>query len=87
MAIKPCRECGQQVSTEAAACPHCGVPSPTGAPPRPEPQPQPQVIVEGTSVGRVATGVFSGILGCFVAPFVVGFALLILLVAVGTCGG
>lgn len=29
MALKPCRECGQQVSEEAAACPHCGVTAPT----------------------------------------------------------
>ena len=28
MALVPCRECGQQVSTEAPACPHCGVPQP-----------------------------------------------------------
>ena len=25
MALAPCRECGRQVSTEAATCPHCGV--------------------------------------------------------------
>lgn len=24
MALTPCRECGGQVSTEAAFCPHCG---------------------------------------------------------------
>jgi hypothetical protein len=29
MALKPCRECGEQVSTESAHCPHCGVPHPT----------------------------------------------------------
>jgi hypothetical protein len=29
MALKPCRECGQQVSTDAETCPHCGVRSPT----------------------------------------------------------
>lgn len=29
MAIKSCRECGKDVSTEAAVCPHCGVPKPT----------------------------------------------------------
>lgn len=29
MAIKPCRECKKDVSTEAAVCPHCGVPKPT----------------------------------------------------------
>ncbi len=31
MALVPCRECGQQVSTEAPACPHCGVPQPVPA--------------------------------------------------------
>lgn len=29
MALGQCRECGKQVSTEAASCPHCGVPQPT----------------------------------------------------------
>jgi hypothetical protein len=28
VALGSCRECGQRVSTEAIACPHCGVPSP-----------------------------------------------------------
>lgn len=28
MALKPCRECGEPVSTEAKKCPHCGVGSP-----------------------------------------------------------
>ena len=26
MPLKPCRECGKQVSTEATKCPQCGVP-------------------------------------------------------------
>ena len=26
MALASCRECGKEVSTEAAACPHCGAP-------------------------------------------------------------
>ena len=29
MALKPCRECKKKVSTEALACPRCGVPNPT----------------------------------------------------------
>lgn len=29
MPLQPCRECGKEVSTEAAACPHCGAASPT----------------------------------------------------------
>src|SRR3989339_1317841 len=28
MPIKPCRECKKDVSTEAAACPHCGASTP-----------------------------------------------------------
>lgn len=28
MALKPCRECGQEVSTEAKTCPNCGVKHP-----------------------------------------------------------
>lgn len=32
MALKPCRECKKEVSTEAKTCPHCGVSEPTKAP-------------------------------------------------------
>lgn len=28
MAIKPCRECGKDVSSEAKVCPHCGIKRP-----------------------------------------------------------
>ena len=28
MAITTCRECSREVSTEAASCPHCGIPNP-----------------------------------------------------------
>ena len=31
MALKPCRECGAQVSTEAVSCPHCGIGEPASA--------------------------------------------------------
>lgn len=33
MTLHPCRECGQQVSTQAAACPHCGAPGPAAGRP------------------------------------------------------
>ena len=32
MALKPCRECKREVSTDAKACPHCGKKSPTSRP-------------------------------------------------------
>lgn len=32
MALKPCRECGKDVSTAAKSCPSCGVKSPTRKP-------------------------------------------------------
>lgn len=31
MALEPCRECGQSISTEATKCPHCGAMNPTPA--------------------------------------------------------
>src|SRR5438128_2587534 len=42
MALAPCRECAKEISTEAASCPHCGVPTPTSARPStaaPKPNP------------------------------------------------
>jgi hypothetical protein len=30
MALKPCKECGREISTEARTCPHCGKKNPTG---------------------------------------------------------
>lgn len=32
MALKPCRECGQQVSGTAKVCPSCGIKSPARKP-------------------------------------------------------
>lgn len=37
MALKPCRECGREVSTEAPTCPGCGAPHPTRPPSKPDP--------------------------------------------------
>ena len=31
MALKPCRECKAEISTEAKTCPKCGAPNPTGS--------------------------------------------------------
>jgi hypothetical protein len=43
MALIPCKECNETVSTEAAACPHCGAPQQ-----RPVPPPLPAVPKEET---------------------------------------
>ncbi len=51
MALKPCRECGQLVSTEASACPHCGVPRPTERPATGTPR-----SAGGDYVSRTLTG-------------------------------
>jgi len=32
MALTKCRDCGDQVSTEAPSCPHCGAPRPASVP-------------------------------------------------------
>ncbi len=56
MALTRCRECGERVSTEAVACPHCGCPHPANGTPVPAgpfvestqsaavPQSQPEVM-------------------------------------------
>lgn len=40
MALRPCRECRRDISSEATSCPHCGAPrpteQPTGVPPPPQ---------------------------------------------------
>ena len=79
MALATCRECSREVSTEADSCPHCGVPDPARAP-TPDRQSQGK-----TSAGTVAAGTFAGILGCVIAPAVLGFGLLFLLLMIGTC--
>lgn len=33
MALRPCKECGRRISSEAPHCPNCGVPSPALPPP------------------------------------------------------
>ncbi|MBY0256337.1 hypothetical protein [Methylobacterium sp.] len=55
MALKACRECGQQVSTEAASCPKCGVPNPTLALANIAPPKQPQQ--KKKSNGKAAFGI------------------------------
>lgn len=35
MALKACKECGKEISTEAKTCPNCGKKDPTGKPTSP----------------------------------------------------
>ena len=62
MALKPCRECGREVSTEAATCPQCGVGHPALAADeaalkaRPEPNPSPAVVTTPRATGMARRG-------------------------------
>lgn len=71
MALIKCRECGNQVSTEAAACPHCGAPQKAAPPPV-----QPTVIVQHAPPPKKKIGFFSGcllvIFLCMVFTAIVG---------------
>ena len=58
MAIVTCRECRGQVSTEAATCPHCGVPNPA-AHPYPQSQPPPDPQAGHTSAPPVQTASYA----------------------------
>jgi hypothetical protein len=57
MALAPCRECGRQVSTEAATCPHCGVGRPArqiatpSVPNYPSPDPKKRSAVRAAFIG------------------------------------
>lgn len=63
MALIDCRECGKQVSTEAAACPACGAPTLQKAKPLMPPMPEAE---KGSTAARVLkwTG---GVIVAFVA--------------------
>ena len=50
MALIQCKECGEPVSTEADACPHCGAPQKQSAPPPLPAQPQEEMIYSDNAV-------------------------------------
>ncbi len=60
MALIQCRECGQSVSTEAAACPHCGAPQQRPVPPLLPVQPQEQKFYSDNVVAVTTTRVVIG---------------------------
>ena len=83
MGLQPCRECGHDTSTEAAACPKCGAPNPTGV----GPSKQRQDTSGKTDTATVTKGVFAGMAGCALAPFIIGFVLLLLLIILASLFG
>ena len=65
MAIISCRECGESVSTEAAACPHCGAPPQRVVPPplpgkAPPVQQKEDIIYSDNAVAVTSTRVVIG---------------------------
>lgn len=60
MALIQCKECGQSVSTEAVACPHCGAPQQRPVPPPLPAQTQEQRIYFDNVVAVTTTRVIIG---------------------------
>jgi Family of unknown function (DUF6232) len=50
MALIPCKECNETVSTEAIACPHCGAPQQPPVPPPLPVQPEEETIYSDNAV-------------------------------------
>lgn len=71
MALSPCRECGQQVSSEAPACPHCGVPDPSEAAAA---QAQEDRLQKRRAEEKSVDNTQKGCLGCLGAVILVAFA-------------
>lgn len=80
MALKDCKECGQEVSTEASACPNCGVPNPSA---------------DSSANGVEKTDAAAGCLGLLLGPvglwykgqWAAGFAWLAMAVIIGGATG
>lgn len=71
MAIKPCPDCGKDVSTMAAACPHCGYPlqeTIKAAPPPPPPAPVAVHVKEAKS----AAGCLGPVIALILVVWAVG---------------
>ena len=62
MALKPCRECGAQVSDAAEICPHCGVRAPAGAPPAATRAPRKRIGCGGILLAAVVSAIVIALL-------------------------
>jgi len=82
MALKPCRECGKDVSEEAKTCPSCGLNQPTKLPPKKfeEMSPTEKYFTIGKSLG-----VIGGVL-TFFASFALGAGIIVSFVAACVIG-
>ena len=65
MALKPCRECGASISTEAQTCPHCGVPDPT----------KDKSAVQDLIKGKASWWIIAGVIFSFVVAIIFGWSL------------
>jgi len=68
MAIIKCEECGKEVSTKAASCPHCGAPQSSY-----KPTPAPRTSSTGTVIKTTVIVVVTLVALFFIATF--GFSL------------
>lgn len=60
MALIPCKECNESVSTEAVACPHCGAPQQQFVPPTLPVQPKEETIYSDNAVTVTTTRAIIG---------------------------
>ena len=71
MALHACRECGKPVSTEALACPSCGVPNPTG-PARRAQRPPADTSAAPAGVADAAGNALGWVIGVVIALSSIG---------------
>ena len=69
MALKPCGECGKDISSRAKTCPHCGIDKPF----------QPATLRNLDSASKASCQT-----GCALL-LLLGFVLVVLLVLAGSC--
>lgn len=91
MALVNCRECGKQISDQAAACPQCGFPMQAGIDPTPtRPSPPPATLSsalpgkKGQPLGGESTATKKTGCGTFLLA---GLACLVVLLLLGKCLG
>ena len=72
MALTNCRECGNQVSTEALSCPHCGVPLKAGLRPTWGYEWKSSLTLFGYPLVHIAIGRNPEVIGPILVPLLIG---------------